>query len=99
MATRYYIKDLEYELRIDDLNYDPWGTVMACFFALAGELYHRYPDCEILQEWEYSPGLSPRDTDSHWFDIFEQVHTGDLIAFGRILNRYSNLLRIAGKDY
>lgn len=92
------LDDLKTEFRID-LDSDSWGHCMGCLFDLCGELWHRGDD--IPAEWRYSPGMAsdPREPDSYWFEVFQEVDSVVLVEFGRILNRYSDKLRTAGRSY
>ena len=87
------------ELRSGDLHYDPWGTAMGAFFAVAAELQWRGTD--IPAKWQYTPGCAAdqREPDGDWFALLEAADEEVLLSFGEMLHRYTDLLRRDGKDY
>jgi len=101
ITENYYLSDLRGLLRMDDIKYDPWGTVMGALFDVCAEIYTRNPSADILATLEYSPGAGcdPREIESHWFFVYQSTDTGTLIRWARILDRYRALLALAGKDY
>ena len=44
-------------------------------------------------------GTIEPDTDSYWFEIFACTEPDTLIEFGNVLQRYTDKLRVAGRDY
>lgn len=81
-----------------DWRYDPWGSCLECWFDVAAELWMRDA---VPATWDYSPGAAedPREAESYWSDWFREIPTDALVTFGNLLDRYSNKLRAAGKDY
>lgn len=101
MANRLYTTDIIKEFKIfTDWEYDPWGECMSLLFDVCGELKHRNPGIGILSTLDYSPGLGcGRDPESQWFEMLQDVHTGDLVWLARLFGRYADKLKLAGKDY
>ena len=81
-----------------DWRRDPYGSALSTLFDVAAELWWRG---ECPPEWEYSPGaaVDPREHDSEWAEISRHNASEPLIEFGSILNRYTSMLRLAGRDY
>ncbi len=80
---------------------DAWGSAMGAFFDLTAELWTR-DDAIVPDEWRYSPGAAggdPRDPDSYFFEVFKSADTADLERLGAVLDRYTGMLRSAGRDY
>ena len=100
MAISY--TDLKNEIRMDDIKYDPWGTVMAWRFPLANELAYR-DEIEILSEWQYRPAggnwCDPREKEDYQYELYEDTPTADLLKFGALLERYDQKLTLAKMDY
>lgn len=92
------IEELKAEFRID-LASDPWGHCMGCRFDLCAELWHRGDP--IPDDWHYGPGATndPREPDSYWFSVLQDVDSAVLVEFGTILKRYSDKLEAAGHSY
>lgn len=95
--TETYL-ELRQWLAGDDLAGDPWGVVMGHWFDVAAELWWRG---EVPASWGYRPGAvgDPRETDSPFADFIREVPSESLVEFGNVLDRYSRMLRAAGKDY
>ncbi len=91
---------LKAELRLDDIKYDPWGTAMSWHFALCDWLHFRTSE-DVPCEWQYSPGaasdIDENDEYKHEAFVAEEVET--LLDFGHLLDRYTDKLRLAGRDY
>lgn len=99
-------------LRIDDVSGDPWGTTIGHAFNVAEALHHReyasYRNMaqamNALDRWQFrhSP-IADDDTCSaleEWpCSEYRQWPTPKLIRTFRILNRYLDVLKRAGKDY
>ncbi len=80
---------------------DRWGDAMGALFPVAAELYYR-GDSVKPDEWRYRPGAmggDPREPDDNWYDVARDASTATLERFGALLNRYTDLLRAAGRDY
>jgi hypothetical protein len=104
MNNHMYLKDLKSEFKLcTDWRYDPWGSTMAVLFDVCAAIDLRLSDsqtCGFLDSVEYSAGLGGSHVeDEMWSEIFEDAHTGDLIRFGCILERYRAKLVLAGRDY
>jgi len=90
-------RELKAEFRLHS-DGDPWGTTMAFWFAVAGEMYVR--GIPIPDAWRYRPSpLGAKDPDAFETEICEQAGDETLAAFGALLNRYAGFLKRAGKDY
>lgn len=84
----------EYALSFDD----PWGTTMAWWFAIAGEMYSR--SLHIPTEWQYQPGLGGGvDPDAYETHFCTEATDHALIKFGNLLFRYAKCLERHGKAY
>lgn len=92
------VKEFKDHLRMSDLAYDPWGTSIAAFFDVAAEMYNR--DMDIPVDWHYCPSqLGVNVEDDILADLFSRCETEDIRYIGDLLHRYTNMLKIAGKDY
>lgn len=89
-------RDLMDEFRLI-ANGDVWGNTMIWWFAVAGEMYCR--GLSIPADWQYRPGLNPKEADAYETDVLEQASDEALHLFGRALNRYAATLKRAGKNY
>lgn len=91
-------RDLLHDFRItEDWTYDPWGSALGVLFSVADELHIRGA---VPAHWEYRAGVAdPREEGSYWAEIVLNESTETLITFGNILNRYTDMLRLAGRDY
>lgn len=80
------------EFKRDRDTYSPWGSSMAIFFDVAGELWWRGAD--IPGHWMYSPGAvdDPREYDSYYFDLIEKETNENLLALGNLLERHTRML-------
>lgn len=95
------------EIRQDDISYDPWGTAMEWLLAIAEVTY--VDSGEILAHYRPSPMrvIGDRDTlnDSHTeMMIIDYLDSGsvtlaDLADVYRIMGRFDDWCRIAGRDY
>ena len=88
METTY--KNVIEEYRMFSDSGDPWGSAMAFYFDIVGEMYHR--GLQIPEKWEYSPGLGSRDEESFFFDLLEGVPDDCLCRLGVLFNRYTRFL-------
>lgn len=97
------------EIRLDfNFSYDPcdaWASVMGWLFGVADTLWHFDPDL-IPDAWQYghSPVCHGDSTDYPDCDIQDGLDDGrytpeDLVAFGSVLDRWSDMIRANGKDY
>lgn len=95
-------------MREDDIKHDPWGTAMNAGFAVCEAMY--LAEQTIPNEWAFraSPLLSSLIGDGAQYLIDEYGYLGeevngadedDLLYAGRVIHRYINLCRKAGKDY
>jgi hypothetical protein len=90
-------KSLKAELRIDDISFDPWGTVMQWHFNLCEHLYWHIEE-EVPSAWQFRPGMGGAP-EREEYSPFDNVPYEDLVKFGNVLARYASKLRQAGKDY
>lgn len=90
--------DLCSEFRLCFDGSDPWGSTMAWWFAVAGEMYAR--GLPIPAAWRYRPSpMGARDPDAYETPICEAADDVALILFGRMLARYATCLKKGGMDY
>lgn len=91
-------RDLMQEFRLFSGDGDWWGTTLAWWFAVAGEMWERGLD--IPADWHYRPSpFGGRDPDAYETPICEAATDIALLLFGRALNRYAAILKRAGKAY
>jgi len=91
-------------VRAEGYQYDPWGACMLNLLGIA-EVLDAYAD--VPAEWEYSRGAGTPDLEEHpavlWRDAYdsedEYLTIEQLRYAGSVLNRWSDMLRHAGKDY
>lgn len=97
-------QNLAGEFRMAFDGSDPWGSAMGWFFGVADVLWHAGED-SIPPEWEYghSPVCDgPEDyPDAEISEMFDsgEIDLADLVRFGNMLSRYTDILRAAGHDY
>ncbi len=98
MERNLTASDLMQEFRLFYDGGDSWGTTMAWWFAIAGELNER--GLYIPDAWKYRPGLGGgKDPDAYETEICEAATDDGLQLFGRAITRYAAMLKTAGKDY
>jgi len=85
-------------LKQDDIRYDPWGTAMSAFFDVCEELYRQGE--YIPFEWQFSAGAAGvGDPDTYFAKEIEGSNPDELIKFGNLMHRYTEMLRRAGRSY
>lgn len=83
---------------------DPWGSNIAWLFAIADVIYEINPE-QVPAEWEFRPSPFGADTESYEYNAIcdlikdEGIDVDVILHAGRVLNRYDNLLRLAGMNY
>jgi hypothetical protein len=87
-------EDLEFEYSLED---DNWGSVMAWWFTIAGELYTRNET--LPAEWKYEPGIRPVDPDDHKAPLVAGAPTAILFEFMKTIEPDASRLKAEGKDY
>lgn len=98
MATLLTLDDLKAEYRLSGDAGDPWGTCMAWWFAVAGEMFER--GLNVPDDWHYRPGAGGgRDPDSSEGEICLEASDEALEAFGGVLCRLYGILKAKGLDY
>ena len=94
------LAEFKSELRLMGVTIDPWGTTLEALFQIAATLYDN--GFEVPSAWEFRPAqISSKqaEPDSYWFELLSDLSEENLIVLGNFANRYSDLLRQAGKDY
>lgn len=100
-------KEIDGLLRLGD---DPWGDSLGVFFGIAEALYR---DCEdIPAHWQYRaspmivPGEPRGEDDDSWPECeIEQLYADGYVTAdelrhaGNVVERYLNLVKMAGLDY
>lgn len=82
-----------------DNDGDSWGWAMSWWFAVSDHL-HFLSDVPVPAEWEFRPSPLGMSTEDLWqLDILSEYSPEEWLAAGRILHRYTALLRRHGKDY
>ena len=81
---------------------DAWGNTMSWLFAICDVLCSK--DSCPPDHWNWRPGAAgPLTPDSPDWDLTHELASDfdvdTLIRFGNVLNRYSDCLRRAGRDY
>lgn len=79
---------------------DRWGNTMNWLFNIADEIYFNR-NFEVPVEWEFKPScLGPSNDPEDWVQqIVISSNDVELLHWGKVLNRYADLLRKHGKDY
>lgn len=77
---------------------DPWGESINLLFQVAAELWWRG---ECPSHWDYSPGAAsdPREPEDYFYELIEKETTGELVAFGNLLERHVQLMVHMGRSY
>jgi hypothetical protein len=77
---------------------DSWGNCMLAFFGLADYMHHK--GFTLPDSWRYRPGLSV-DRDNYIFQECRRLRLSaqQCARIGRILSRWSDILKARGKDY
>jgi hypothetical protein len=88
------LADLQFDYSMED---DDWGSAMAWWFAIAGELYTR--GARIPDEWQYKPGIHPADPDDHHAVISASATTETLMRFMEDIEDDVKRLKREGRDY
>jgi len=83
------IEGLKAEFKLDDWEYDPFGTVMDHWFNVSAALTLR--GHEVPAHWEYRPGPLGPEIDLHHQHLMD-VRPDALTAWGNILERYHRLM-------
>lgn len=85
-------------LRMNDLSGDPWAVAMGAWFDCAAHLYE-VGDCPY--EWKYRPGWHGNyiDEESVFFELFSRLNAEQLEEIGKLLWRYTALLKLNGRNY
>ncbi len=91
--------DIRAEYREGHDTHDTWASVMSAFFDIAGALYAR--DVHLPAEWGYSPGIGEiTETEDEGDPLWTVRYSADTLTdFGRVLARYSDMLKSRGDDY
>jgi hypothetical protein len=89
--------DLKHEIKLGDIAYDPWGTAMAWWFAVADEIAFKR-NIDTPAHWEHRPGLGC-DPETYEGDMVADANDETLIKFGNLLSRYVAKLELAGRSY
>lgn len=93
------LKDFMDEVHVMVDHYDPYGSCMSLWFAIADELYYRGE--HIPRHWEYSPGYSngePEEGD-YCREIASEATTSALQDAGNIMYRWRSRIAYRGEDY
>lgn len=83
---------------------DQWGNAMGFFFAVADYLCFD-TDIPVPDSWGFRPSpLGPDDESYQYREIETLIEAGeitdqDVLRFGRILNRLTDIYRAKGIDY
>lgn len=114
MSTPGY-KALMSEVRLDDIEYDPYGTAMEWLFALAEVTYmetlgHTLPEfvpgpalaATTLREWRSFVAIG--DGGSALMDVAEMYWSGELTLADierayTVFSRFVDFVKLAGRDY
>ena len=76
---------------------DPWGAATGVLFDICAELHQRDA---VPASWLYVNNATQGiEEESYWFEILPNEDTATLQAFGNVLSRYVDKLRVAGYDY
>lgn len=86
----------EFRLAYDDG--DPWGSVMAWWFAVADALTDTAPE-RLPSHWQFRQSPLGSDKDQYEYETVAGWSPETLVRFGNALGRYAARLKAAGKDY
>jgi len=77
-----------------------WGNTMTWLFAISEVLHFDRDDDTPETEWGYRPSpIATGPEDSLEVEIAREMPDAELVHFGRVLNRYADMLRAQGHDY
>lgn len=76
---------------------DQWGFAMEAYFECCGRIYSN--GGTIYSYHGYSPGLTPCDRESMFYDDFKTAKNMDLIRMLNFLYRYTRYLKYKGCSY
>lgn len=91
-------------IREDGIKYDPWGTCMSWHFAICDVMTEWAPPYPP-SEWGYHQALGGVETDSFQYQELtammesKEITEHDLLAVGKILHRYEQILEKKGRSY
>lgn len=85
----------------DDNDGDSWGWAISWLFAICDTITFERADIYVPDEWGFRPSpLGSASADDSWkTEILQQLSNGQLAYVGKMLHRYTAILRKAGKDY
>ncbi len=99
------IYDIRKDYRLCSDSGDSWGSCMGALFDICEWLYDKGES--IPSEWRFKP--SPLRGNPNFpaeyggfgdYVLTDDVYSPDTVReFGKVLNRYADKLRVAGKDY
>lgn len=98
------IRDVMSRIREDDVEHDPWGTSLTWHFAICDLMVEWGPPYPH-SDWGFRQTIGGADTESHAYqDLSWMLENGelsphDLLAIGKILHRYENMLERNGRSY
>lgn len=88
----------EFKLTYD--SGDPWGSCMAWLFATCDYLTFE-TDENIPDNWHFKPSPFGADTEDYYFQALKELNipSKDVLHFGSLLIRFSELLKRKQLDY
>lgn len=97
-------KDLQNEFKLTYDKGDAWGSCMQWLFAVCDYLTFETDEC-VPDHWQFKPSLFGANEDCFNYQTlrhlaFEQyITTEDVLHFGSLLVRFSEMLKRKGLDY
>ena len=92
-------KDLQNEFKATN-NGDHWGNCMQWLFAVCDYLTFE-TDESVPDEWQFKPSLFGANEDDYNYQTLKEldVPSEDVLHFGSLLVRFSEMLKRKGLDY
>lgn len=93
-------KDLKTEFQLTYDKGDPWGSCMQWLFAVCDYLTFETDEC-VPNHWQFKPSPFGADTEDYNYQTLKELDapSEDVLHFGSLLIRFSELLKRKGLDY
>jgi len=93
-------KNLKTEWQLNYDKGDAWGSCMGWLFAVCDYLTFQTDEC-VPDEWQFRPSPFGANEDDYTYQTLKEldVPSEDVLHFGSLLVRFSELLKRKGLDY
>ena len=93
-------KDLKTEFQLTYDKGDAWSSCMQWLFAICDYLTFETDEC-VPDNWHFKPSPFGADTEDYCYQSLKEldVPSKDVLHFGNLLVRFSELLKRKGLDY